>query len=223
MKYKFNGDFTINGRPLILEIDPLDSQRSHLATGLRIWDGGIVLAKYLERRFVPQALQQLGTRQLRGLELGCGTGVAAISFALMGQQALLSDIGELQAAQTQGNISRNAAHLTAAGGSASYTALDWTGLPERDPFGFFDVVFASDVIWHETLVKPFLDAINWAASGPGVGEVVLSHKLRDEESVKLWERQLAERGFTVKEKVASEQLLGDDGHPDVFLYHLCKR
>ncbi|CAE7764125.1 poglut2 [Symbiodinium sp. CCMP2456] len=46
MAYNFKGDFQINGRPLILSVDPVDSERSHVATGLRAWDGGIVLAKY---------------------------------------------------------------------------------------------------------------------------------------------------------------------------------
>eukprot|EP00434_Breviolum_minutum_P030044 symbB.v1.2.026566.t1/scaffold2665.1/size82975/3 len=41
--YNFKGDFKINGRPMILTVDPPDSAK--LATGLRIWDGGIVLAK----------------------------------------------------------------------------------------------------------------------------------------------------------------------------------
>ncbi|CAE7250934.1 unnamed protein product [Symbiodinium pilosum] len=49
MAYNFKGDFRINGRPLILAVDPVDSERSHVATGLRAWDGGIVLAKYLEK------------------------------------------------------------------------------------------------------------------------------------------------------------------------------
>eukprot|EP00435_Cladocopium_sp_Y103_P028607 s1889_g7.t1 len=54
--YNFKGDFKINGRPMILTVDPPDSAK--LATGLRIWDGGIVLAKYLEF-YAPKMAQRL--------------------------------------------------------------------------------------------------------------------------------------------------------------------
>merc|ERR1712008_216650 len=101
-------------------------ERSHLATGLRVWDGGIVLAKYFERCYVPSRLQEGHEQQLRGLELGCGTGVAGLSFALMGQDVVLSDLGDLQAAQTLGNISQNDAEIQNAGGKATYVPLDWT-------------------------------------------------------------------------------------------------
>ena len=47
MIYKFDGDYKIDGRPLLLTVDPVDSQRSFLATGLRVWDGGIVRAPAL--------------------------------------------------------------------------------------------------------------------------------------------------------------------------------
>jgi len=222
MKYRFNGDFGIGGRPLVLTVDPIDSERSYLKTGLRVWDGGIVLAKYLER-YVPGLLQASRKTQIRGLDLGCGTGVAGISLALMGQQALLSDLGGLQAQATEANIAQNSGHIAAAGGSAAFEILDWEKLPSRERFGFFDVVFGADVIWHETLVGPFLNALAWAASGPGVGDILLSHKVRDEESVRMFEQQAAAAGMNVLRKVPSEEFIGDDGHPDVFVYHLRAR
>jgi len=222
MKYKFNGDFHIHGRPLVLTLDPIDSQRSFLATGLRVWDCGIVLAKYLER-YVPALLQASRRPQLRGLELGCGTGVAGLSFAFAGQQVVLSDLGDVQAAATKGNIARNLGNIMAAGGSATYESLDWRCLPDRAPLGVFDVVFAGDVIWHETLVEPFLQAVAWALSGPGAGEVLLSHKVRDEESVRLFEQMVGNMGLVIQKKVPTEQVLGGDGHPEVFVYHFRKR
>ncbi|CAE8648637.1 unnamed protein product, partial [Polarella glacialis] len=101
---------------------------------------------------------------------------------------VLSDLGELQAEATKAHIAMNQPALGSARGAASYATLDWDRLPDRAAFGYFDVVFAGDVIWHETLVEPFLKALSWAASGPGLGEAVLSHKVRDKESVDLFEK-----------------------------------
>lgn len=219
IRYNFNGDFQIRGRPIVLNVDPIDSERSHMVTGLRVWDGGIVLAKYLEQ-YVPALLQAGKKPQLQGLDLGCGTGIAGLTFALCGQRALLSDLAGLQAEATQANIAQNQGHIAAAGGSAAFEVLDWERLPDRARFGFFDLVFAGDVVWHETLVDPFVKAISWAASGPGAGEILLSHKVRDEESVHLFEQQVVKAGFVIQKKVQSEQALGDIGHPDVFVYHM---
>ncbi|CAK0804693.1 unnamed protein product [Prorocentrum cordatum] len=225
MIYRFDGDYAIDGRPLLLAVDPVDSQRSFLATGLRVWDGGIVLAKYLEHyvRRAPRATGPGPTPgRLRGLELGCGTGVGGLALALLGHEAVLSDIGDLQAAATQSNIDRNRAQIAAAGGEATYMTLDWRGLPARAPLGAFDLVVAADVVWHESLVEPFLQAVSWACSGPGSSEVILSHKVRDEESVQLWERLTAEAGLRIERKVRTEEAVGEDGHPDVVVYHLRK-
>lgn len=214
--YNFKGDFKINGRPMILTVDPPDSAK--LATGLRIWDGGIVLAKYLEF-YAPKMAQRL-QRPLRGIELGCGTGVAGFGLAFLGHQVLLTDIGAEQAAATQGNIAQNMQTLAATGGSAQYGHLDWRQLPERSQYGRFDLVLASDVIWHESLVEPFLQAVSWATSGPGAEEVILSHKARDQESIELFHKMLGPLGLALTSQVPSEQVLGEHGHPDVQLYHL---
>lgn len=216
LMYNFKGDFKINGRPLLLTVDPPNAAK--LATGLRIWDGGIVLAKYLEV-YAPQLSQRLG-RPLRGIELGCGTGVAGFGLAFLGHEVLLTDIGEEQAAATQGNIAQNQATLNAVGGRAQYGHLDWRTLPERSRYGRFDMVLGSDVIWHESLVEPFLQAVAWATSGPGAEEVILSHKARDQESIDLFHKMLGPLGLRLAKEVPSEEVLGEHGHPDVKLYHL---
>merc|ERR1719326_2177944 len=71
---KMNGDFVINGRPLLLKVEK--SERSALHTGLNVWDGGICLAKYLEHLFGTTAQTAQTSGKKRVLELGCGTGVA---------------------------------------------------------------------------------------------------------------------------------------------------
>lgn len=221
LNFKFDGDFVVNGRPLILTMDT--SERAHLTTGLRVWDGGIVLAKYLER-YVPQARHANGNRQLQGLELGAGTGVAGLSFALLGQSVVLSDVAGDQAAATQANITLNKVQVASARGNICFKVVDWRSLPERSSFGFFDIVFAGDVIWHESLVEPFVQALTWTASGPGVGEVLLSHKARDAESIHLFERLIAETPFVIERKVQTTEFLGGQwGHPQIDVYHLRPR
>merc|ERR1719215_2600266 len=111
VKTKFDGDYTINASPMALSVDR--SSASHSATGLNVWDCGVVLGKFLEA-YVPEKLAgDLGRRQLRGLELGCGTGVAGLAFAFMGQQVVLTDKGVEQAAATRGNIAMNAGVIQA--------------------------------------------------------------------------------------------------------------
>ncbi|CAK8999721.1 3-beta-glucanase 1) (Exo-1 [Durusdinium trenchii] len=141
-------------------------------------------------------------------------------LAFLGHEVLLTDIGEEQAAATQGNIAQNQATLNAVGGRAQYGHLDWRTLPERSRYGRFDMVLGSDVIWHESLVEPFLQAVAWATSGPGAEEVILSHKARDQESIDLFHKMLGPLGLRLAKEVPSEEVLGEHGHPDVKLYHL---
>lgn len=176
---------------------------------------------YLEY-YAPAVQRAHGGRKLRGLELGAGTGVAGLSFAFLGHHVILSDIGELQASATKGNIVQNEASMSIHGGSAQYEDLDWRNLPaDRPRFGHFDIVFAGDVIWHETLVEPFVQAVSWCVTDPGVGEVLLSHKVRDEESMQLFEQLIGSAGLGIERKVSTDEVLGEEwGHPEVFMYHL---
>lgn len=52
-------------------------------------------------------------------------------------------------------------------------------------------------------------------------EILLSHKVRDEESMILFENMLAEKGFTVR-KVQTMDALGERGLPDAIMYHIRK-
>eukprot|EP00812_Abedinium_dasypus_P009512 NODE_3199_length_816_cov_288.693824.p1 GENE.NODE_3199_length_816_cov_288.693824~~NODE_3199_length_816_cov_288.693824.p1 ORF type:complete len:211 (+),score=57.02 NODE_3199_length_816_cov_288.693824:3-635(+) len=207
----------MGGRPLLLTADHISSTRACHVTGLRVWDGGIVLSKYLEH-YAPQVSQG---RKLRGLDLGCGSGVAGLGLALMGHAVVLSDLAGMQADATQLNIAHNEAQFKEAGGSATFEVLDWTNLPaDRERFGHFDLVFAADVIWHESFVPPFVEALHWASKGPGLGEILLSHRRRDAESVAGFESLIQQKGWLLERKVESESAIGEHGHPLVSVYHV---
>eukprot|EP00931_Biecheleriopsis_adriatica_P057956 TRINITY_DN34431_c0_g1_i1.p1 TRINITY_DN34431_c0_g1~~TRINITY_DN34431_c0_g1_i1.p1 ORF type:complete len:196 (-),score=32.59 TRINITY_DN34431_c0_g1_i1:82-669(-) len=163
-KYRFDGDFTITGQPLLL------------ASRFQPWDAGIVLAKYFEREYQIS----LTGRVLSCLELGSGTGLAGLSLAFLGHQVLLSDVFAEHIEDSRDHISRNLQAISTAGGSVRYEKIDWMALPEdRARFGFFDLVLASDVIWNVALVVPFVKALAWAAAGSRSTEIVLAHKLRN--------------------------------------------
>eukprot|EP00812_Abedinium_dasypus_P016084 NODE_977_length_1282_cov_527.972290.p1 GENE.NODE_977_length_1282_cov_527.972290~~NODE_977_length_1282_cov_527.972290.p1 ORF type:complete len:379 (-),score=53.29 NODE_977_length_1282_cov_527.972290:128-1264(-) len=219
-QHTFDGDYRIDGRPLRLIVDPINSDRACHVTGLRVWDGGLVLSKYLES-YVPEVAQRMPGKRLRALDLGCGSGVAGLSVGLMGHDAILSDIAGVQADATQLNITQNQPELDKAGGTVVFEVIDWRSLPcDRERFGYLDLVFAADVIWHESFVAPFVAALGWAASGPGAGEVLLAHKTRDTESIEMFERLASEGGWVVKQKVDSIAAIGEDGHPLVKVYHI---
>mmetsp|Transcript_136880 Transcript_136880/g.292371 ORF Transcript_136880/g.292371 Transcript_136880/m.292371 type:complete len:237 (+) Transcript_136880:216-926(+) len=159
--YSFDGDFTISGRPLKLSLERGAAALSH--TGVTVWDAAIVFAKAVERQ--PSLLgTQTANRPIRVLELGAGTGAAGLSAALLGDEAVLTDLPEL-AETTERNIALNAAALAEAGGSASFSALDWAvgGLPD----GPFDSIVAADPVWRVEQASMFAGAVHRAVVAYG--------------------------------------------------------
>jgi predicted nicotinamide N-methyase len=210
---RFDGDFTINGKPLLLRIDR--SEKSHAETGLNVWDAGIVLAKYFEHR-LPELQQQAGKPRLQALELGCGTGVAGLSLALQGQDVILSDKTSLTQ-HVQGNIQMNSSNFQ--GGTAQFQVLDWNSPPPRNMFPPFDIVFGSDVLWHESFVDPFMNMVAWALSNSPGAQVLLAQKRRDIASLTKFEQAAARVGLQIEATVETEPL-GQWGHPDVVVFHM---
>jgi len=144
-------------------------------------------------------------------------------MALLGHEVLLSDAGKLQEEACRANAQENGGRIMVAGGSANYETLDWRRLPGRQRFGRFDLVFGGDVIWCDAFVEPFVQALSWAASGPGMGEALVAHKFREESAAAIFERAAPRAGFSITKKAHTMEVLGDDGHPLVAVYHLQKR
>ena len=79
LKFEFNGDFKVSERPMLLHsLGPADPGWE---IGWRVWDAGIILAKYAEQ--YTAKLAQSSTSAVF-VELGAGTGVAGLGFALCG-------------------------------------------------------------------------------------------------------------------------------------------
>lgn len=160
------GALQIHGTPLFV----LERPNSGLGTGLTTWDGAVVLAKLLERRFAR------GMRGLRVVEVGAGTGVAGVAAGMLGADALLTDL-PYALDNLRECARRNAGAVK---GSVAAAALDWAAprasaaaLPEElrgrlDP-GAADVVLGADVVWVPELIAPLVSTLRFLAGGSGSG------------------------------------------------------
>ena len=135
-----DGLLMINNIPLY--IDTMESKLG-AKTGCSIWDGSIVLAKFLEQH----ASQYVHNATI--LELGSGTGVVGLAAARLG--ALHVELTDLEYAlpNLQHNIAING--LTS---NVSASFLDWTEPPNPPPT--VTLLLASDVVWIEELIEPLV-------------------------------------------------------------------
>lgn len=87
-KWYFNwssGDFTVGDRQIYIGV----VANSGLGTGLTVWDGAVVLSKFLETEANAGACRIAGRTVL---ELGAGTGVVGLAAAALGaQRVILTD------------------------------------------------------------------------------------------------------------------------------------
>lgn len=97
-----------------------------------LWDSAMALAEHLAERF--PALEGR-----RVAELGCGLGLPSIVAAMCGGQVLATDFHP----DCEGFLRRNASQN---GVTLDFAPLDWAAVPDAWPT--FDLVLASDVIYH---------------------------------------------------------------------------
>ncbi len=202
------GQFTIHGAPLYA----LEAANSGLGTGLTVWDGSIVLAKYLEARYPSLAGKRV-------LEVGAGPGVAGLAAAALGAQVTLTDLpytlDNLRAA-----VARNAHHVKPGAAAPVVGALDWlapqaSALPGLQAM---DLVLGADVVWVEELIPPLVSTLAWLLEGAGsAGQaptVLLAHQTRSTRSDELLHAQLAAAGLQAT-AVPPETHHPDFSHPKI--------
>lgn len=204
------GELAVGGQALYISEEFNTGQ----GTGLTVWDGAVVLAKYLERAF-PSGMAGEAV-----LELGCGTGVVGLAAAALGADSVtLTDL-PYALENTAAVVAANAA---VAKDRVTVAALDWTA-PE--PVPGVTLLLAADVVWVEELIPP-LAATLCALTAPAGGReglpstVLLAHQTRstrgDEALFALLTPHFALHA------VPHEELHPDFTHPAITVFRLTRQ
>lgn len=144
----------------------------------QLWPAASTLASLLDRS-PSSLLLPHSPPTLSILELGSGTGLAGMAAAaILGARVTLTDLPHVLP-NLRSNAEANAGLITARGGSVEVRRLIWgddedhasVSSPSR-----FDVVMASDVVYHEHLIDPLLRTLVWFVRGEVV--LVMAHLRR---------------------------------------------
>ena len=159
-----------------------ERQNQHDATAFSVWDGGILLADYLQAR--PVVIQGKHV-----LELGAGLGLVGLTAAALGAQSVvLTDLVVVMPCLSQ-NIATNQALWQAAGcTSVTCTPLDWFDPyplprpPNSSTGDCWNVILLADCVWTLDLVSPLIRTltalIHRAKTVGGRLEVLISYQRR---------------------------------------------
>jgi len=144
------GEFTLHATPVFIAEEP----NTGLGTGLTIWDGAVVLAKYLEHN------PRLAVAGKRVVEVGAGAGLVGISASVLGAaHVALTDL-PYTLNNTRRSIEFNRGSLR---GEVTAEALDWfaptasgANIPCRP-----HLILGADVVWVDTLIAPLAATLSW--------------------------------------------------------------
>lgn len=154
-----------------------------------VWDGSIVLVRYLEA-----TVDILSKGLSRIVELGAGTGMAGICTAVLFPNVCicLTDIHEALPSLHH-NVALNKALV---GERVSVEACDWTNPNDTVVKAPWDVVIATDVVWLEELVEPFVDTLDTIVKFNPKCFILMSYQSRTRRVDELLFRGLSQRGFS---------------------------
>ncbi|XP_062001007.1 uncharacterized protein LOC133718203 [Rosa rugosa] len=118
-------------------------------------------------------------RRLKILELGSGTGLVGIAAAAtLGACVTVTDLPHV-VDNLKFNAELNAAVLGGSGGSVRVAALRWGEAEDAEAIGReFDIVLASDVVYHDHLYEPLLKTLSFLLLGEGGVVFVMAHLRR---------------------------------------------
>jgi len=198
------GELTIHGSPLLVT----QEANSGLGTGLTVWDGSVVLAKYLEARYPSLAGKRV-------LEVGSGPGVAGLAALALGATVTFSDLPYCLP-NLRATVARNG-HLVKAGAQPPAVGeLDWTA-PQRSSLPglqSMDIVVGADVVWVEELIPPLVSTLAWLSAGPAPPAILLAHQTRSTRGDDLLHAELAQAGLRAT-AVPPELHHPDFAHPRI--------
>ena len=169
-----------NGRALRIRQDKKSSE-----CGAVCWEVSVIFAKLLDAGALPCV------RDLQGrwcLELGSGCGLGGMALAAHGCHVVFTDIPALIPHLTE-NVQRN-------GFPSDIVGYDWTGAMPTKLNMHFDIILATDCVYHAHLVDPFLQALRSVATSKS-STVLLIYERRDPDVLSRFEADL-KASFKVK-------------------------
>eukprot|EP00941_MAST-03F_sp_MAST-3F-sp1_P002291 g2291.t1 len=192
-EYKFSdGEFEIDGIPLIIHSsearDAEDQQDAD--TGRIVWDGSVVLAKYLENN------REL-IENKKVIEVGAGTGLSGIAAAaLQSKSVTLTDLPYC-IPNIQRNVDDSEKVWAKIGlqkaGKLFVAPLDWLSPGKLEKF---DVIIGADIVWLSDLVAPLVSVLEKLTNVNPEATVLLSHQTRSKQTDTLLFETLQSAGFT---------------------------
>ncbi|KAJ1453402.1 putative methyltransferase-domain-containing protein [Pelagophyceae sp. CCMP2097] len=191
----------VGGETMIISQDSNSSD-----CGTVLWEVAVIWARLLDAGALPDlAADKIAGRRI--LELGAGCGVAGMALALRGARVTFTDLPAL-VPHLEANVRRNL-------GARDFDVVgfDWSlEYPPRLVDQAFDLVLATDCVYHAHLVKPLLRALVQCCSKQTT--LILVHERRDEDVLAEFESVLRKL-FRVRQTASPAALrraLGDDVH-----------
>ena len=126
-------------------------------TGGNLWDGAVILAKYLEQN--PHTISGNTV-----LELGAGIGCAGIAASFLHPSMLLLTDLAYAVPNIQRNVNNNCTGLNIYHDNGiQCKELDWTNkdtYQRPGPNAHWDVVIGADIVWVEDLIEPLINTLS---------------------------------------------------------------
>ena len=118
-------------------------------------------------------------RKLKILELGSGTGLVGIAAAVtLGANVTVTDLPHV-IPNLQFNVDANADVVAQKGGTVNVAPLRWGEDDDVEVIGReFDLVLASDVVYHDHLFEPLIQTLRFLLNGGHEKKVFLMAHLR---------------------------------------------
>ena len=190
------GDFRVGGKSIYVSAlqKRTTSEQVDADTGLTIWDGSVILAKYLEHR------GNLDGKRV--LALGSGVGLVGISCGVLGAAVTMTDLDYVMDSLNH-NIDKNKASISS--GSLIGLPLDWTNWEgnaiTKQPF---DIVLGADIVWLQSLIVPLCDLLKEISIVNRNCEILISYQSRSKMADHVLYNSLEQRSFKVSKVLKDE-------------------
>ncbi|CAI8609145.1 unnamed protein product [Vicia faba] len=155
----------------------------------QLWPTATTLVSLLDNHRINPTNSPLSTvfaigAQLRILELGSGTGIVGIvAAATLGSDVTLTDLPHV-VPNLKFNAEANAAVVGSSGGTVTSAPLRWGHAADVEMIGReFDVIVASDVVYHDHLYEPLIETLRLLLIGKKIVFLMAHTKRWKKESV----------------------------------------